>query len=157
MALYISLRKTTGYVRYTLLFIFGWHVPCPELREMSVPTSIKILTRLAVPVSAISIMLLSGCGSSQMPTRYKETYQLKNLQVVLLDEESLVDTYVGQYDRPAVSLAVEDALRNGPIRRNRVKAFYDFLTQTIYCVKWDFESCGHELHHALVGRFHAAP
>ena len=35
-----------------------------------------------------------------------------------------------------------------------VRGFFDFATNTIYCPKMNFEVCGHELHHAIIGRFH---
>ncbi len=36
-----------------------------------------------------------------------------------------------------------------------VRGFFDFSTNTIYCPKMNFEVCGHELHHAIIGRFHS--
>lgn len=35
-----------------------------------------------------------------------------------------------------------------------VRGFFDYTTNTIYCPKLDFETCGHELFHAIIGRFH---
>ena len=112
----------------------------------------KKLTRLAVPALAISMMLLSACVSSQTATHYRETHSLQRLQVVFLDEQSLSETYEAQYGRQATRITMKAGL---PSSISRVKAFYDFVTHTIYCNKWDFENCGHELHHALLGRFHA--
>ncbi len=112
----------------------------------------KKITLFAVPVSAISMTLLSACLSGQSSIQYRETHNLQRLQVVLLDEQSLSETYEAQYGRPALRLAMKAGL---PSSISRVKAFYDFETHTIYCNKWDFENCGHELHHALLGRFHA--
>ncbi len=117
----------------------------------------KKLTQFAVPALAISMMLLSACVSSRAstyytPTHYRETHNLQRLQVVLLDEQSLSETYETQYGRQATRITMKAGL---PSSISRVKAFYDFQTHTIYCVKWDFENCGHELHHALLGRFHA--
>ncbi len=77
---------------------------------------------------------------------------MQRLHVVLLDEQSLSETYEAHKGRPAVRLTMKDGL---PSSISRVTAFYDIETRTIYCVKWDFENCGHELHHALLGRFHA--
>ncbi|MDF0673696.1 MAG: hypothetical protein P0120_05045 [Nitrospira sp.] len=31
-----------------------------------------------------------------------------------------------------------------------VRGFYDYATNTLYCVKWHFEICGH----AALGQFH---
>ncbi len=112
----------------------------------------KKITQHAVPESSISMMLLTACLSGQSSSQYRETHNLQRLQVVLLDEQSLSETYEAQYGRPAMRLAMKAGL---PSSISRVKAFYDFETHTIYCVKWDFENCGHELHHALLGRFHA--
>ena len=35
-----------------------------------------------------------------------------------------------------------------------VRGFYDYSANTLYCEKWNFEVCGHELHHAALGQFH---
>ncbi|MBI5777487.1 MAG: hypothetical protein HY444_08860 [Nitrospirae bacterium] len=35
-----------------------------------------------------------------------------------------------------------------------VKGFFDYKTNTIYCTKDNFDVCGHELFHAIMGRFH---
>ncbi len=112
----------------------------------------KKLTRFTVPMLVISMTLLSACLSGQSSIRYRETHNLQRLQVVLLDEQSLSETYEAQYGRPAMRLTMKAGL---PSSISRVTAFYDIETHTIYCVKWDFENCGHELHHALLGRFHA--
>ncbi len=112
----------------------------------------KKLPLFAVPVLAISMTLLSACVSNQTATHYQETHNLQRLQVVFLDEQSLSETYETQYGRQATRLTMKAGL---PSSISRVKAFYDFETHTIYCNKWDFENCGHELHHALLGRFHA--
>ena len=104
-----------------------------------------------VLLTILCVLLSSGCALRHDVTRYQETYGIEPLGVVFVDERSLVEIYEARYARPATQLAMRAGL---PQSINRVKAFYDFGTHTIYCVKWDFENCGHELHHAVLGRFH---
>lgn len=119
---------------------------------MYLPGSLKIWTRFIAVVLMIATTLLSACASSYTSTPYRETYHLEPLRVVFLDEQSLAETYEARYALPATRMTMR---AGAPSSISRVKAFYDFQTHTIYCTKWDFENCGHELHHALLGRFHA--
>lgn len=92
---------------------------------------------------------LTGCSLTQ-PTPYYEQHALKNLTVVFLDEESLRQHYEQIAGQPAVRFTGPSASKTASTTRG----FFDFRTNTIYCTKMDFETCGHELHHATLGRFH---
>lgn len=103
-------------------------------------------------VLALLVLLggLSGCAASG-PSHYVERHEIKSLSVVFLDEQSLQQRYAVLSGRPAVSISGSAS----SLSLNTVRGFYDFDTQTLYCTKMDFTVCGHELHHAVLGRFHA--
>lgn len=94
----------------------------------------------------------SGCTGLQ--DRYVEQHAIKNLTVVFLDEQSLREQWK--------HIAGWDAVRFTPQMNSTaplvhtVQGFYDFTSNTLYCPKWNFEVCGHELHHAALGHFHAS-
>lgn len=93
---------------------------------------------------------LMGCSGIQ--ERYVEKHPIKNLTVVFLDEHSLREQWK--------QIAGTDAVRFQPQMSSTIpqvqtiKGFYDFTSNTLYCPKWNFEVCGHELHHAALGHFH---
>ena len=99
----------------------------------------------------IVAMLLSGCAAAQKV--YNERYELKNLTVVFLDEKSLQESYTALSGKAAVMISGSPSA----ISLTTVRGFFDFKTNTIYCSKMDFQVCGHELHHAVFGRFHPDP
>ncbi len=101
--------------------------------------------RFAV-LASITTVLLSGCAS----TTYRETHELNQLKVVFLDSQSLAEVYKIRSQQAATRITMEGV---SPVI-HQVVAFYDRETNTIYCRKWDFKNCGHELHHALLGNFH---
>lgn len=94
---------------------------------------------------------ITGCGS--VHDRYTERHTIKNLTVVFLDEDSLHERWK--------QISGSDAVRFQPHPNkdvpnvHTVKGFFDFASNTLYCPKWNFEVCGHELHHAALGHFHA--
>ncbi len=97
---------------------------------------------------AIAItLLLSACAT----TAYRETHQINDLTIVFLDARSLAEAYRLRSGRSASDVT----MRAQSLVIHRVTAFYDHETKTIYCQKWDFQNCGHELHHAALGKFHA--
>jgi hypothetical protein len=100
---------------------------------------------VALTMALFAVLTLAGCASG--PSAYRETYEIKNLTVVFLDEENLQQKWSLISGKPAVSLSSANYL-------NVVRGFFDFNTNTIYCPKMDFTICGHELHHAVLGRFH---
>jgi hypothetical protein len=93
-------------------------------------------------------------GCTGLQDRYVEQHVIKNLTVVFLDEHSLHEQWK--------HLAGTDAVRftshmNSTVPLvNTVQGFYDFTSNTLYCPKWNFEVCGHELHHAALGHFHTS-
>lgn len=93
-----------------------------------------------------------GCTGFQ--DRYVEQHAIKNLTVVFLDEQSLHErwTQVSGRDPIRFTSLMSDT---SPIVKT-LRGFYDYGSNTIYCPKWDFEVCGHELHHAVLGQFHQA-
>lgn len=98
-------------------------------------------------------LLFSSPGCSWTSTRYVESYELKSLTVVFLDEDSLKKQWQQTAGRDAVRFA---SGMNTPVPVVKtVRGFYNFATNTLYCPKWNFEVCGHELHHAALGQFHA--
>lgn len=102
-------------------------------------------------VGGIILLALSGCAISQSPR--DEEYELSSLRVVFLDALHMQAKYEEITGKSAVMMTprlVLDTQR----REEVVVGFYDFRTHTIYCPKMDFEVCGHELHHAVLGRFH---
>ena len=93
-------------------------------------------------------LFLIGCVPAQHP--YYEHYTIKELTVVLLDQASLHHRYEELAGRAAVTLMGSDSSAT----IGSVRGFFDPRTNTIYCSKMDFAICGHELHHAIIGRFH---
>jgi hypothetical protein len=101
-------------------------------------------------VCGLLLSTLAGCGSVR--ERYTERHTIKDLTVVFLDEDSLHEQWK--------QISGSDAVRFQPQTNkdvpnvHTVKGFFDFTSNTLYCPKWNFEVCGHELHHAALGRFH---
>lgn len=100
--------------------------------------------------SALFVFLFIAACSTTSPSPYQETHTLTNLTVVFLDDASLRERYETLAQHSAVTFSSLAA--SGSI--NTVRGFYDYRTRTIYCPKMDFHVCGHELHHATLGRFH---
>ena len=89
---------------------------------------------------------LDGCSTPP----HAEVHTLRDLTVVFLDQQSLVRRYEEISGRPGVGLQ-----GTAPMTRCvDLRGFYDETTRTVYCRKMDFEACGHELHHAMLGHFH---
>lgn len=101
---------------------------------------------LAPALAIVTTVVLSACAS--LP--YRETHQLEHITIVFLDAGSLAEAYRLHSGRPAARVTMQAH----SLVIHRVRAFYDHETKTIYCKKWDFENCGHELHHAILGWFH---
>lgn len=105
------------------------------------------------PILASSVfsLPLSGCMLGQLSAG--EEYELSSLKVVFLDEPQIRAKYEEITRKSAVMMTPRLVLETQR-REEAVVGFYDFRTQTIYCPKMDFEVCGHELHHAVLGHFH---
>lgn len=107
------------------------------------------ISRLSIASLAL-IALCGGCSAQR--THYNEKHEIKNLTVVFLDEQSLHERWKQIVGTDAVRF--QSYSNNAVPLLKTVKGFYDFASNTLYCQKWDFEVCGHELHHAALGRFH---
>jgi hypothetical protein len=105
-------------------------------------------------------LLLAGglylCGASlagcTQQGRYMETHEISNLKVIFLDDQSIQDMWKSKTGQPGTQF--QPWLQGNLASVKTVRGFYDFSTETLYCPKWNYEVCGHELHHAALGRFH---
>ena len=103
-------------------------------------------------VGSIALSLgLSGCELGQLP--HGEQYEVSSLRIVFLDASQIQAKYEEITGKSSVMMTPRLALETQR-REEVVVGFYDFRTRTIYCSKMDFEVCGHELHHAVLGQFH---
>ena len=109
----------------------------------------KTGTLLIWAFSLPAFFILQACSTE---TRYVETHEIPNLKVVFLDEESLHEKWKARTGQPGTEF--QPLLTGGMASLKVIKGFYDFTTDTLYCPKWNFEVCGHELHHAALGHFH---
>jgi hypothetical protein len=92
------------------------------------------------------VSVLSGCALFQSE-RYMERFEIKHLNVVLMDEQSIRVKWEEVTRKPSIRY-----FTIGPdhaIVTTSVRGFFDFETNTIYCPKMNFEVCGHELFHVL--------
>ena len=110
-----------------------------------------IVRLLAFNALVIGTILLQGCASTA--TNYQERHEVKNLTVVFLDEDSLHKEWQALSGRQPIVLASQ--VRSGLPAVRTLRGFFDWPSNTLYCPKWNFEVCGHELHHAVLGQFHA--
>ena len=104
---------------------------------------IPALLALAISFSHMS------CSS---PARYEETYNITDLRIVFLDERSLQERWKARTGRGGIQF--QPWLNGNLASIKTVKGFYDPVTNTLFCSKWDYDVCGHELHHAALGQFH---
>lgn len=95
------------------------------------------------------VINLNSCSQQ---SRYMETHEISNLKVVFLDAESLKELWKSKTGQPGTQF--QPWLRGNLASVKTVRGFYDFSTETLYCPKWNYEVCGHELHHAALGHFH---
>ncbi|UVT16258.1 MAG: hypothetical protein H8K04_01440 [Nitrospira sp.] len=111
------------------------------------------IQRWGLPIlgSVIVLLALSGCMTGQPPSG--EEYELSSLRVVFLDAPQIRAKWQEVTGKSALMMTPRLALETQR-REEVVLGFYDFRTRTIYCPKMDFEVCGHELHHAVLGQFH---
>lgn len=112
----------------------------------------SILLLRPLQVTLLAVILLQGCISGK--DSYQERHEVRNLTVVFLDEASLHQEWRKRTGNQPVQLVPQ--MRDGSFASVKtLRGFYDFSTSTPYCPKWNFEVCGHELHHAVLGQFHA--
>lgn len=111
------------------------------------------LRRWGLDILAMSVALLALSGCMTDHALPGEEYKLSSLRVVFLDAPHMQAKYEEITGKSAVMMTPRLVLDTHR-REEVVVGFYDFRTRTIYCPKMDFEVCGHELHHAVLGRFH---
>ena len=110
----------------------------------------NVFTRLLL-VGGLWLFGVSLAGCAQQD-RYIETHEISNLKVVFLDDQSLRDMWESKTGQPGTQF--QPWLQGNLASVKTVRGFYDFSTETLYCPKWNYEVCGHELHHAALGHFH---
>ncbi len=103
-----------------------------------------------VLLTGTALALSAGCSATN--TRYVEEHDIQQLKVVFLDERSLHERWAKIAGREPIQFATPMNSAD-PIVKT-VRGFYDYSSNTLYCEKWNFEVCGHELHHAALGQFH---
>lgn len=101
-------------------------------------------------LASTALALLAGCSTANV--RYVEEHDIRQLKVVFLDERSLHERWSKIAGRDPVRFAAP--MSNVDPMVKTVLGFYDYSSNTLYCEKWNFEICGHELHHAVLGQFH---
>lgn len=100
-------------------------------------------------VCGLMLSVTLGCSTHD---RYIERHTIRNLTIVFLDENSLHEQWKQISGLDAVHFQPQ---MDSPVPKvQTVKGFFDFASNTLYCPKWNFEVCGHELHHATLGHFH---
>lgn len=102
-------------------------------------------------VAVATLLLLSACASDRLVVG--EQYEISQLKVVFLEGKQIQEKWrelSGQSPQMMTPRLVMEHERRPEV----ILGFYDFGTNTIYCPKMNFEVCGHELHHALLGKFH---
>ncbi|CBK41690.1 exported protein of unknown function [Nitrospira defluvii] len=109
----------------------------------------RLLKKL--PLALLAVLPLQGCATAQ--GNYQERHIIKHLTVVFLDEESLRHEWQVLSGRQAIVFASQTNTAIPALKS--LQGFYDWPSNTLYCPKWNFEVCGHELHHAVLGQFHS--
>ncbi len=98
------------------------------------------------------MVTLSGVLGCVADGRYREEHEIKRLNVVFVDQQTLHEEWKNRTGRSGVQFM--PSLSGGASSVKTLRGFFDFTTNTLYCPKWNFTVCGHELHHAALGQFH---
>ncbi len=125
-------------------FKFFLHCISPQGPLFQRPAAMRVC------ILALSLFLLDGCGTAE---KYREDHQLTNLHIVFLDNDTLHDEWAARTGQSGIEFMASRGQSNFP-QVKTLKGFFDFTTNTLFCPKWNFEVCGHELHHAALGQFH---
>jgi len=87
-----------------------------------------------------ALIFMYGLGSAEYKiaesVKYKKVYKLERVTVIFADFETINEEY---------------RKRGG---KQKVYAFALPYSNIIYCSEWDFEACGHELHHLTHKSYH---
>ena len=97
------------------------------------------------------LLLMTGVGCAAN-AQYREEYEVQQLQVVFIDQQTLHEEWKARTGRNGVEIMPFHGTNMPSVKT--LKGFFDFSTNTLYCPKWNFAVCGHELHHAVLGQFH---
>lgn len=97
----------------------------------------------------LSTLIISGCASTGT---YREEHHISKLKIVFLDQQSLHKEWKSRTGQQGIEFA--SFREESTPRLKTLHGFFDFSSNTLYCPKWNFEVCGHELHHAVLGHFH---
>ena len=82
-------------------------------------------------------IMLAGCGTAAAK---REVHSLDGWKVVYNDPDAMYKACRGLHaDTRGINITV---------------GCTDYANKTIYCPKWNFSVCGHELHHITDGPFH---
>lgn len=95
-----------------------------------------------------------GCAAIQ--DRYYEEHRLSQLTVIFVDETTLQRQWSLLTGKAPIRISTFGTPNEPNVLQTvrTIRGFYDYPSNTIYCRKMDFEACGHELHHAVLGLFH---
>jgi hypothetical protein len=115
----------------------------------------RMRLRIVMTLSAAMLAgMLAGCAEFKDDALYYETYEIKHLTVIILDDKALQRRWQYVSGRPASKTIKFTVAGSQMSMADTVKGFFDYKTNTIYCSKANFDVCGHELFHAIMGRFH---
>ena len=93
---------------------------------------------------SLIIIILTGCASTGKTNA--------NITEIMTVEKDLGVHLYNDIDKMRAAYMYQ----GGDIRKvNRLKGFYSEQSNAIHCMKWDFNTCGHELFHAL--QYKASP
>lgn len=97
---------------------------------------------------------LTGCPYKVEVHRTYEFADGVNHQMPTNQALSIMVYYV---DKDEIEQIAKDIYERDGLEWDPPYTFYglfDYKTKTLYCQKWDFHLCGHELHHATDGSWH---
>ncbi len=97
-----------------------------------------IMTKL-IAASVICLLFISGCATTQVT-------HTSGLPQVIDVKDNLT---VHLYDSLPTLRAAYMYQGGDAVKINKVLGFYSETENSIHCLKWDFDTCGHELFHAL--------
>ncbi|WP_447969167.1 hypothetical protein [Nitrospira sp. M1] len=98
------------------------------------------------------LLMCSGVLGCATDGRYREDYDIQHLKVVFLDQQTLHEEWGNRTGQSGVQFMPSHGGSMPSLKT--LRGFFDFTTNTLYCPKWNFAVCGHELHHAALGHFH---
>ncbi|MCA9471015.1 MAG: hypothetical protein MRJ96_08975 [Nitrospirales bacterium] len=101
----------------------------------------------------VGLLLMVGFVGCAANPQYREEHEIQDLRVVFVDQQTLHEEWKTRTGRDGVEIMPFHGTNMPAVKT--LKGFFDFASNTLYCPKWNFSVCGHELHHAVLGQFHA--